>query len=243
MGRSAALSPSCATGSKSFTEAIDNVRAGATSGRLRVTATNAFAARWLVPRLPRWREAHPRLKLDVVGTDAVLSLKAGEADISIRYARSPPTEGPSVELVRDTFFVVASPKLVGNLRKPLSPADLAHFPLIEAEWPASDTEAPSWQKWERAARKYHKDVPNLSDLVSLYLREELHAIEAAISGQGIAICSDVLVAPELAGGTLVKVAKLDVARLRLLYRTPERASETGTYQVLCCVGTNGRIVL
>jgi LysR family glycine cleavage system transcriptional activator len=42
---------------------------------LRVTATNAFAARWLVPRLPKWREAHPRLKLDIVGTDVVLSLK------------------------------------------------------------------------------------------------------------------------------------------------------------------------
>jgi LysR family glycine cleavage system transcriptional activator len=202
------LFPTVRDGFESFAEAIDNVRAGATSGRLRVTATNAFAARWLVPRLPRWREAHPRLKLDIVGTDAVLSLKAGEADISIRYVRSPPTEGPSVELVRDTFFVVASPKLVGDLRSPLSPVDLARFSLIEAEWPASDTEAPSWQKWQRAARKYHKDVPNLQDLVSLSFREELHAIEAAISGQGIAICSDVLVAPELASGTLVKVANV-----------------------------------
>jgi LysR family glycine cleavage system transcriptional activator len=42
----------------------------------------------------------------------------------------------------------------------------------------------------------------------LNFREELHAIEAAISGQGIAICSDVLVAPELASGALVKVANV-----------------------------------
>jgi LysR family transcriptional regulator, glycine cleavage system transcriptional activator len=40
----------------------------------------------------------------------------------------------------------------------------------------------------------------------LTFREELHAIEAAVSGQGIAICSDVLVGPELASGALVKVA-------------------------------------
>jgi len=42
----------------------------------------------------------------------------------------------------------------------------------------------------------------------LIFREELHAIEAAVSGQGIAICSNVLVAPELASGTLVKVANV-----------------------------------
>ena len=51
-------------------------------------------------------------------------------------------------------------------------------------------------------------MPDLARLQSLAFREELHAIEAAISGQGIAICSDVLVAPELASGALVQVSKL-----------------------------------
>lgn len=202
------LFPVVRDGFESFVEAINGVRAGATGARLRVTATNAFAARWLVPRLPKWREAHPRLKLEIVGTDVVLSLKAGEADISIRYARSAPAEGPSFELARDTFVVVATPKLVGRSRKPLDPVALGQFPLIEAGWPASDTEAPTWRQWETVARKHHRHVPNLSGLVSLNFREELHAIEAAVSGQGIAICSDVLVAPELASGALVKIANV-----------------------------------
>ena len=38
----------------------------------------------------------------------------------------------------------------------------------------------------------------------LSFREELHVIEAVIAGQGIGIFSDVLVAPELATGALVK---------------------------------------
>jgi len=202
------LFPVVRDGFESFIGAIDGVRAGTASGRLRVTATNAFAARWLVPRLPKWREAFPKLKLEVVGTDAVLSLKNGEADIAIRYARSTPSEGHSVELARDTFVVVAAPRLVGRLRKPLAPADLARFPLIEAGWPATDSEAPIWRRWEIAARKHHKLVPNLSNLASLNFREELHAIEAVISGQEIAICSDVLVGPELASGALVKVANV-----------------------------------
>jgi LysR family glycine cleavage system transcriptional activator len=58
------------------------------------------------------------------------------------------------------------------------------------------------------ARRRLKRVPDLARLQSLAFREELHAIEATISGQGIAICSDVLVAAELASGALVQVSKL-----------------------------------
>src|SRR6266567_41408 len=64
------LFPVIRDGFETFADVLGTVRAGAVGGRLRITATNAFAARWLVPRLPRWREAHPRLKLDIVGTDA-----------------------------------------------------------------------------------------------------------------------------------------------------------------------------
>ena len=45
----------------------------------------------------------------------------------------------------------------------------------------------------------------------LSFREELHAIEAVIAGQGIGIFSDVLVARELAAGTLVKAFDLNLA--------------------------------
>jgi len=82
--------------------------------------------------LPQWRKAHSRLKLEIVSTDEVLSLKNGEADISIRYVRSTPTDGPSFQLTRDRFHVVAAPKLVGKSRKPLSHVELAGFPLPES---------------------------------------------------------------------------------------------------------------
>jgi LysR family transcriptional regulator, glycine cleavage system transcriptional activator len=34
--------------------------------------------------LPSWRKAHPGISLEVIGTDAVLDLGAGEADLAIR---------------------------------------------------------------------------------------------------------------------------------------------------------------
>ena len=56
--------------------------------------------------------------------------------------------------------------------------------------------APTWVYWETVARKTHRRVPAIASKVGLSFREELHAIEAVIAGQGVAICSDVWVGRE-----------------------------------------------
>src|SRR5438067_1745426 len=50
----AALFPVIRTGFDAFADAAAKVRDGNTPPKLRVTTTNAFAARWLLPRLPLW---------------------------------------------------------------------------------------------------------------------------------------------------------------------------------------------
>jgi LysR family glycine cleavage system transcriptional activator len=202
------LFPVIRDGFERFADALTGVRGSGAAGKLRITATNAFAARWLVPRLPDWRATHPRLKLDIVGTDAVLDLDSGEADIAIRYARKAPARFASIELLRDRFCIVGSPKLIGRAALPLPPGEMARLPLIESEWPAGDPEAPRWQQWQKVAGRRYKAMPDLSSLPALTFREELHAIEAVVAGQGLAICSNVLVAPELARGALVTVSRV-----------------------------------
>jgi LysR family glycine cleavage system transcriptional activator len=60
----------------------------------------------------------------------------------------------------------------------------------------------------------------------LSFREELHAIEAVIAGQGIGIFSSVLVAHELAAGTLVKAFDLCLPGYRFyVVRTPGHPRE------------------
>jgi LysR family transcriptional regulator, glycine cleavage system transcriptional activator len=54
----------------------------------------------------------------------------------------------------------------------------------------------------------------------------VHAIEAVIAGQGIGISSNVLVRPELAAGTLVKVFELSLPGYRFyVVRTPGHPHE------------------
>jgi len=202
------LFPVLRDGFDRFVDAFAAIRVGSARGQLRITATNAFAARRLVPRLPSWRQLYPRLRLDIAGTDTLLSLKAGEADVAIRYARTPPSDGNWIELERDTFLVVGAPALVGRSRRMRSPTELSRFPLIDAEWLPTDREAPTWPHWAKVARERGRQFPVVAGDTALVFREELHAIEAVISGQGIALCSDVLIERELANGTLLQLSDI-----------------------------------
>src|SRR5246127_3075063 len=82
----ARLFPVIRDGLEAFATALGAIRRHGDRQPLRVTTTNAFASRWLVPRLSRWRKVRPDAPLDVIGTDSVIDLRAGDADVAIRYA-------------------------------------------------------------------------------------------------------------------------------------------------------------
>jgi len=207
----ARLFPAIRGGLDAFAAAVAEVREGIVQQRLRVTATNAFAARWLVPRLQRWRDAHPEVALEVIGTDAVLDLAAGNADVAIRYGLQPPAGLVAEELARDRFWPVGSPALLASGPPVLRPSDLARFPFIHALWPETYPGAPTWRRWLAAARKLDPDLGPDSNFDGLSFTEELHAIDAVVAGQGIGLLSDVLLAHELATGALLKLVDLPLA--------------------------------
>jgi LysR family glycine cleavage system transcriptional activator len=218
------LFPVIRDGLEAFAVAIAAVKREGDKQPLRVTTTNAFASRWLVPRLPRWRKAHPAAPLEVIGTDSVLDLHAGDADVAIRYARSVPSDVIAEKFLSDIFWPVCDPQLRSSGLKRV--ADLRRHVLVHCYWSPSDLEAPTWQRWLAVARTKWRDVPELKEMEHSSFREELHAIEAVIAGQGIGIFSDVLVAPELAAGTLVKAFNLSLHGYGFfLVRTPHHQRE------------------
>ena len=86
-----------------FASAIASASPRVSHTRLRVTSPNAFASRWLVPRLLQWREAYPKIPLEIIGTDAVLDLRAGEA--AVRQAQA----GVDQAAVNVAYTVIRSP--------------------------------------------------------------------------------------------------------------------------------------
>ena len=205
------LFPVIRNGFDAFAAAIASASPGVGQRPLRVTCPNAFASRWLVPRLPKWREEQPTIPLEIIGTDAVLDLRAGNADVAIRYARRMPLDLAAQEIFRDTFFPVCSPELLAKATRYIErAADLLHYPLIHFDWMNRDHEAPTWSRWLAAARSVDPGIKDTNKAWDLSFREELHAIDAVAAGQGIAICSDVVVSSELKSGALVKAHALSL---------------------------------
>lgn len=205
------LFPVLSSGFDMFASAVATASPRVSRQRLRVTSPNAFASRWLVPRLPKWREAYPKIPLEIIGTDAVLDLRAGDADIAIRYARRMPLDLSGKEIFRDTFFPVCSPELLATGKRRIKrAADLLHYPLIHFDWMNRDRDAPTWPHWLATARSIDPDISETNRPWDLSFREELHAIDAVTAGEGIAILSDVVVGRELKSGLLVKAHDLSL---------------------------------
>ncbi|HTR06516.1 MAG TPA: LysR substrate-binding domain-containing protein [Paraburkholderia sp.] len=200
------LYPALRRGFDSFADALFTVAEMGSTRALRITSPNAFTSRWLVPRLSLWHESHRDIPLQIIGTDAVLDLEAGEADVAIRYARSPPKGLVCKEIARDAFFPVASPGLLGTEKPcPIEAIDLLRFPLIHYEWTNGDPDAPSWSRWFSASGVPVAAFTSLRNRRDLSFREELHAIDAVLAGQGIALCSAIVLERALLSGALVTV--------------------------------------
>src|SRR5437016_1936645 len=69
---------------------------------------------------------------------------------------------------------------------------------------------PQLPQWLDVARSIDPDFKPLEKVWDLSFREELHAIDAVVGGQGVAICSDVVVGNELRSGRLVKAHPLSL---------------------------------
>jgi LysR family glycine cleavage system transcriptional activator len=194
-----------------FTAAIAAVRDRGEERPLKLTATNAFASRLLVPRVADWAKSLPGKSIEIIGTDDVIDLWKGDADVAIRYARTPPKELAVHELVRDNFYPICSPKLLSQYAPITCPKDLLRLPIIHCIWPDWNTDAPTWQRWSQAMRQQGHDVSEITQNGGIGFREELHAIEAVIAGSGVSILSDVVVGRELKTGVLVKALDLPIS--------------------------------
>jgi LysR family transcriptional regulator, glycine cleavage system transcriptional activator len=206
----ARLYPALRNGFDALASAVALLAEDDVQAPLRVTSPSAFASKWLVPQLPKWREQNPTVALEIIGTDAVLDVRADAADVAIRYSRKPPPDYVVQEVFRDAYVPVCSPRLIERHGPIERAADLLRFPLIHYDWITRDPEAPTWQHWLSVARSIDPDFRPPEKVWDLSFREELHAIDAVVGGQGVAICSDVVVSNELRNGLLVKAHPLSL---------------------------------
>jgi LysR family glycine cleavage system transcriptional activator len=163
------------------------------SGIVNASVLPSFLAKWLLPRLGRFREAHPEIDLRLSSSQELVDFARDNFDVGIRagHGRYP---GLRVDLImRDTIIPVCSPALLEGPRPLREPADLRYHTLLH------DEPRDLWQLWFKLVGITDIDPwrgPGFTDSGML--------IQAAIEGQGVALAHATLAARDLAEGRLVR---------------------------------------
>lgn len=166
----------------------------------RVSVTQSFASRWLLPRVPDFEAAHPDLQLCLETALHPIAFGDGEADVAVRLGSGPYPGFFAEQLMREYIFPVASPDLIARFGKPDTAADLLRFPLIFRGGPEI---VPKWEFWFARAG-VEVVLPHTS---TLYPDTNM-TIEAALAGHGVALVRSGHVETELREARLVRLLQV-----------------------------------
>ena len=210
-GRGHSLTPDGAAGLEALRNGFDQLAAAVdamSSGGhriLTVSAVPSLAAEWLVPRLHRFSEQHPGIDVLLHPTVELVDLAHSRVDLGVRYGSGSYPGIVSERLFDDEIFPVYSPKMLNGRRALKSPSELRTQPLIHTDWTPESGHWPGWSDWLRAA-----GVTGVNVNKGLRFSDGALAIQAAVSGQGVALGSRALALDHLAAGRLVRPFELSL---------------------------------
>ena len=180
-------------------EAIDAIRQATerlyeleSTGTLTVTMLASFAAKWLVPRLGRFRARCPDIDVLLSTSSKLIDFQRDDVDIGIRYGAGEWPNVISEKLFSEDLFPVCSPALLDGAIPLREPADLAHHMLLQDA-------GMDWRTWLIAAGIGDVELHFGTSFIDSSL-----ALQAAMAGQGVALGRMALVADDLAAGRLVR---------------------------------------
>ena len=167
------------------------------SGTLRISCSHDFAADHLVPLLGPFMEKHPKLSLEIDGSDEVINLVEERVDLAIRIGRLTESGWVARKIGEAEEVIVASPSYLENHGVPQEPSEVAsHY----------------WVAFTRKPQPYQLFLQGPSgkqQKVRLYGRARSNSApsmrEMVKAGIGIGQILKLMVKKELDNGQLVQV--------------------------------------
>jgi len=186
---------------------------------LTVSTLASLAAKWLLPRLSAFQEAHPGIDVRITTSTALVDFRTGDVDAAIRYGRG---DWPGLHadwLMADQLFPVCSPALLTGKRPLRTPEDLRDHVLLHT----SNANSDDWRLWLTAA-----GLPaNISKLPGLTFDLILVTVQAALDGIGVAMGRTSYVEADIAKGRLVVPFKITLPANAGFYLVcPEASADT-----------------
>ncbi len=166
---------------------LGSIKTYRTDAEITVSLLPVMAARWLVPRLPRFKARFPHINLHVKTAQSLANFKSDGVDIAIRFGMGDWKGLRAIKLLEEEFFPVCSPSLNGG-RLPSQPL------LIDRNL--------SWRAWFRSAGlKLDRDIAGTS------FTDTNALMEAAVTGQGIALGRLSFTGSDILAGKLVRLSE------------------------------------
>jgi LysR family glycine cleavage system transcriptional activator len=165
-----------------------------------VSTFASFASLWLIPRMEAFQREHEDIDIRVSAYDRKVDLEDGESDLALRYDDRPSVPADAELLFAETLSPCVSPWYLKKPPAPLKrPADLAGHALAEEDDPRPSAEYLSWRRWLT-----EQGAPDLQPRRWLYLNFTYQQVQAALTGQGVALARLPLVHEHLTRGELVE---------------------------------------
>jgi LysR family transcriptional regulator, glycine cleavage system transcriptional activator len=164
-----------------------------TSGVINVSTIDSFGAKWLVPRLFRFSQKHRDIDIRLSSSSQLANFESDGIDLVIRFGRGNYPGLQSELLVQENLTPVCSPKLMAGPYPPRTLADLKHHTLIHDEFPID------WVGWLKFAGASDIDARR-----GIRFQSSVHAVQAAVQGDGIVLGRSALVSDDLKAGRLIQ---------------------------------------
>jgi LysR family glycine cleavage system transcriptional activator len=196
--------------------ATSELVAGRAGGPVTTSVLPSFAAKWLVPRLGRFRTAHPEIDLRISTSQHLVDFAREDVDVGIRMGRG---HYPGLRVDRlfgEVLTPVCSPALLEASQPLRQPADLRHHVLLH-----DDDDYTGWQLWLELA-----GVEGIDARRGPIFTDSSIVVQAAAEGQGMALGRAALAAGDIAAGRLVRPFDVTMPHDLAYYLVcPEAAAE------------------
>jgi DNA-binding transcriptional LysR family regulator len=177
-------------------DAEQSVRQDELRGTLRIAMPTSTGVREIIPRLPRFTEHHPKLRIEILLDDRRQDLVREGVDVAIRIGTLPDSNGTVRLLTTYARVVVASPSYLASEGTPTSPDELLGHRIVYGPAATVDT------AWVFTRDGKTTTVP-LEPSISF--SDNVGATAGAVAGLGITSIDYWTCRRELGDGSLVQI--------------------------------------
>jgi LysR family glycine cleavage system transcriptional activator len=174
--------------------ATDEQRGVRPQATLNLAVMPTFAAKWLLPRMPRFTEAHPDITIHFSARSEPFNFGNTNFDGAIHYGQADWAGAHCVKLFPDEMLVVCRRDLLDpTLNGSAMPGDIAALPKLHLI-----TRPNIWRTWYEKSGLPPEEVqdgPHFETFAFL--------IEAAIAGMGVGLVPSFMVEQELQSSRLI----------------------------------------